>query len=328
MRNPFRILYRMLAEFFDPLKRPVLPESSASSKPFSLTITMWSGLSRCIGDYRSAIPGSPEESQALARVSKMAVSFSDWLEVLEGISPHTDLGKLAIERLLAIATDTDDWSELLERVNKDTALEYLRQECMSNLRKSVAYATSLSAVIDTYDGLDSDSLLIAPLMEMLAKCTEPFSDWCDAYNDRSDVDDFSDALLKRALALVQTPDEWIRLWAVAENACTEDLDIVREAFGRIAWNKEAWEQLRNNSEDGSELEVAGLKGMIGLLGTATDAVEFYLDYIDRWIEDDEVLEALHERILALATPGETKIIALVAEQDGLREAAQKKLDTQ
>src|SRR3989344_2871854 len=159
MKNPFGIL----KEFFNPMKssaRRATPPKTGAKETKQETKQIKSankeeGLGTIINKYRMASAGSDEEQQIISMISKWAVSFQDWLFVLDNTSPDTTLGMRTIERLKALAASNDEWKELLIRANADPALKHLKEECVAGMERMLKEINPLEDLEAIYDDLSS-----------------------------------------------------------------------------------------------------------------------------------------------------------------------------
>ena len=328
MKNPFGIL----KEFFNPMKssaRRATPPKTGAKETKQETKQIKSankeeGLGTIINKYRMASAGSDEEQQIISMISKWAVSFQDWLFVLDNTSPDTTLGMRTIERLKALAASNDEWKELLIRANADPALKHLKEECVAGMERMLKEINSLEDLEAIYDDLSSDSPLIPIIIKKIEAGKESLEECLEIYSSRDSTDDFSITLLKKAINLTRSPDDWISLWEATENS-DRDLKAVGEAFGHVQWPKEKWEELRDKTDSGSELETIAFRRILENHATPPDILRFYLDYVDNWETDEGVVDEILEKLFSLTTRREVEIIALLGADETLVEIAENRL---
>lgn len=63
-----------------------------------------------------------------------------------------------------------------------------------------------------------------------------------------------------------------------------------------------------------------------ILTTALDVIRFLNDYVDNYSEEDDVKEAIFEKLFGLATKNEIEMLSLTASNDDLRSAAEEHME--
>lgn len=223
--------------------------------------------------------------------------------------------------------DLDGWREVLDTTDINES-GYQRA-----FDEALKLSTTLEDIVWLYDRVDTDDSSSPLLRQVIAKvgtCSGSCDEFAEVYSDRSDLDDFSSALLAKAMSLAKTPDEWIDIWDKAASSSDDDLDVVKKALKEVKFSREEWESFR---DDGTENEddqraFADLRLVQFHEGdSVSELLEFYIEcYGDEDNDDrnDDMLKEISDRIFAKATRQEVQIIEAMAswsEKSELEEAA-------
>ena len=210
----------------------------------------------------------------------------------------------------------DEWWKVLENESSD------HSEHPKAFEEVLKKVNDLDGFVRLYDAIGPKSPSLRTLMSKLETLQSRSDDWADAYENRSDLDDFSNFLLKRAISMAQSPSDWLGLWEKAENSHTKDLGEVREALNKIEWGKDQWEKFHDEADGDSEPEILATCRLVGFCQSLIGIVEFYKEYKDNWNESTEADEAIFKAMFAKATRQEVQLIsALAGDYDELATAA-------
>lgn len=266
---------------------------------------------------------APLKLRCLVGMRNLAQTIADWRKVYELSDPSSGERSLALQKLCELAAAENAWEEVTENLPNGDPLH------AKALEERLKGAVSLGELESLYDDLEEGHALTPALLEKLQTCTEPIDDWIDTYSNRSSLDVFSETLLEKAISLATTPSNFITLMEAAENAHDDDAEKVLIALRRVSWTKEQWEELRDGASGGDTLENEAFVQLLLLRQTAPEILEFYLEYVENWDTDDDVVEKMLERLFSVATPEEAKIISILAtEDDDLRGAADARTSQQ
>ncbi len=152
-----------------------------------------------------------------------------------------------------------------------------------------------------------------------------FDDWKEACVDEGELNAWSGACFAKAISTAKTDEDWIALWEYASDY-DEAFAELKKALAQTDWPESEWESLRDEAESGGSLESFAFIQILGLKSTPQDILRFYFDYVENWDTDDDVTDAIFEKLFGLATRQEVQIISVMAgEDDALREAADEHL---
>ena len=263
---------------------------------------------------------SPLRLKCLVGMRNLAQTIEEWRRVYE-LSGTLSLEHVrATEKLCELAKAENAWDDVTDGLSDD---DPLHAKALEERLKGVA---SMADCESLYDDIGEDHPSVPALLEKVKTCTEPLGDWIEIYSNRNELDKFSDTLLEKAMGLAKNPDDYIALMEAAENAHDDDAEKVLTAIRSVKWTKAQWEELRDGAGENNTLENGAFIQLIGFCKTTPEVLEFYLDYVENWDTDDDVVEKMLERLFSVTTLEETKIISILAtEDDALREAAEARL---
>ncbi len=259
-----------------------------------------------------------ELQKAVAAMSRYATDFSHWVKIYRLAQRQSDPEKLAFAKICELASDSSEWDEAVTDLPDGDPL-YAKA-----LEWRLGKSTTLDEFESLFDELESDSPFIAGVVEKASKCDEPCEKWIEMYAGRSDLNDFSNMLLDRAIALAKTPDHWVSLVEATDNSHDDDTKEALEAIEKVVFTEEQWAEIRDGTQVDA-LENIAFIHLIRAKKTVDGALELYLDYQDNYSTDSDVLDKMFEHIFSLATPSEVKIIARLTGDDDLRTAAESRL---
>ncbi len=148
-----------------------------------------------------------------------------------------------------------------------------------------------------------------------------FDDWNDACVEENDANAWSGICFSKAIATAKTDDDWVALWGFASDH-DEMLAKLKEEMIGAGWTEDEWASLRDEAESGGSLENFAFVQILSFKKTPQDIIRFYLDYCEDWSTDDDVVEAIFDKLFGLTTRQEAQIVsALAGEDDALRDAA-------
>lgn len=299
-------------------------------------------------------PTPPASNMTVGQANATARTFDEWLDVLDDNAPDTDLGRRAIERLQALAVEFDHWVELLERAENDRALAFLKPECIKGLVEAASsteewkrvseelsnsaperaraierlreYIDSIDVCVDLWTEVGEDGLCWPMIKERIKELDVSVDDLASAYDGYSDLDDLTDLLLNEMFRRAESIDDYIRIAEVIENTDNDDeVQKMWDFLNKQEWTEDKWQELYDAAEADSKLEhYANMK--VGLHKKDVPAVlEYYKDYMEGDTDDDEITKIL-DHLFSIATRREIQIMALLAEDDSLRGAAEEYLE--
>ena len=143
------------------------------------------------------------------------------------------------------------------------------------------------------------------------------------YSNHPNVDGFTDTLLAKAMTLAKTPKDWSCIWDAVDNVDDEEEKKVLEALKAITtWTKAEWEELNGMADSESALESVVYIKLLDFYTDAPSIVRFYLDCEDESGREDDVMQAIRDKLFSLTTREEAKLIEMLSDDEDLREAAE------
>lgn len=210
-----------------------------------------------------------------------------------------------------------------EPEEEPTAREILENETEDHPKFAAAFkeelgkCTELSELLELYELVGEKSRHAQAILDKVeARTSDSFGDLETPYNEASGITPMTRLLLKRALDLAKEPADYVTLTQDADSSDEEDANLVRTAIETLDWPKEKWETLRDEANDADCSELVGLAQikLVNFCTSAVDLLEYFLDYVDNWENEDKVLEAIYDKLFSVATRQELQIISKLAAQ--------------
>jgi hypothetical protein len=314
---------------------------------FSAQLLAADSVDECMALYRNTTSESSEERLVIEKIERLATSFDEWQEVAENTAADSTLGVRAYDRMSKLAKNLFEWLAVYNGVTdpalKEQAAQHISKivsetgdwdaldgeltdgdELMSRLTGiRISTLATLAECEELYGAVAEDSSHAESIIRRIRECTEPLVEWVSAYENHSDADRFTDALLEGMLARVVTPSDWVSVIEVTD-AVDSDMKKVREELEKVVWSKEEWETFRKEvPSDYDDEDFATLK-IMDYYTEVPELISFYLDCCAEWDLQDETLDAMRARIVERASASEAKIIALLTDDDALRDKAEGK----
>lgn len=266
----------------------------------------WEEVARTLPGSRLAMLGA--EKRLL-----FASTAEDIVELVGDLPADNPSRTILIEKLRTMELPVDEWREVFENASRESELESLAL----NKVLTLGSFDDLLGLTEFSLSEKSESLLLAKLQESDVGVDR----WKEVLENDDKGEKVAKLAFKKTLELGSLDDF---IWLFSELSLSDEEE--KAVLGKVEsldLEKGDWERLRDDSETNSSLELLVWKKLLGFASPTTeDRIKFYRDYKDSFDVNSNVEQIILERIFALATLSECRLIALLATDEDYSELQQ------
>lgn len=247
----------------------------------------------CIRSYMLAMSGSPEEEQIASRITKLAITFDDWMRVISETAHDSPLGKHAAGRLNSLAKTFEQWELLAIESDKDALLAETSAKCTLQMASTAKYIEDWLKVYERSTDPATREIAVQNICQLAARDDS----WDEALEDIPKGDSLHGTALEWRLKEADTIGECESLFDSMPEDCPEELLL--QIARKLEASTEPLDDWINAYDDRStqDLFTDGLlDGILRITTTVDDAISV-IESVDE--SDDSIRSKVYSTISRL-----------------------------